>query len=73
MGETEALFRQQEVLGPLCFGPETRIILFFTITLKCLLNTCSTLSYFSRMSKCIRNIFLVKLLIKFVYFYYGDI
>ena len=47
MVETEALFRQKEVLGPLCSGPETRIILFFTITVKCLVNTCS---YFSDVS-----------------------
>ena len=31
MGETEALFRQQEVLGPLCFGFGTRIILFLQL------------------------------------------
>ena len=30
---------------------------FFTITLKCLVNTCRTLSYFSDVSKCARNIF----------------
>ena len=33
MVETEALFRQQEVLGPLCSGPETRIILFLQLQL----------------------------------------
>ena len=33
MVETEALFRQQEVLGPLCSGPETRIILFLQFQL----------------------------------------
>ena len=61
-------------VGHLKIGPRAKeFILFFTITLKCLLNTCRTLSYFSRMSKCIRNIFLVKVLIKCVYFYWGDI
>ena len=31
MGETEAIFRQQEVLGPLRFGTETEIIIFLQL------------------------------------------
>ena len=65
MVETVALFRQQEVLGPLCSGPKLEYS-FFTITVKCLVNTYSALSYFSDVTKCTRNIFSVKSLINFV-------
>ena len=53
MGETEALFREQEALGPQCFGPETKTIVFFTITLKCLLHTYISRRHLSYVSKFI--------------------
>ena len=75
MGETEALFRQQEVLGPLCFGLETRITLLnYNYIDKCLLYTCISLRYLYMMYLIAWEIFLNgKFFFKFVSFYCGNI
>ena len=59
MGETEALFRQQDALEPPVIWPrraEARIIIF-SIMLKCLVYTGSSLGYFSGVAKCMGNVF----------------
>ena len=56
MGETEVLFRQQILIGPLFFGPKTKLFFFFKVTLKLLLHTCYRLRYFAYVFKSLGNV-----------------